>query len=88
MYIHIYIYIYIYTYLSIYLSHISPGATRVGDASLHGHIKPPPRLAIILTSKLPLMSCSPPYVDRVWLRVYYYKIPINPIFYLLKGDYM
>ena len=28
-----------------------------------------------------------PYVDRIWLRVYYNEIPIYPIFYLLKGDY-
>ena len=27
---------------------------------------------------------SPPEVDRIWLRVYYNKIPIYPIFYLLK----
>ena len=26
-------------------------------------------------------------VDRTWLWVYYTKIPIYPIFYLLKGDY-
>ena len=25
-------------------------------------------------------------VDRIWLWVYYNKIPIHPIFYLLKGD--
>ena len=30
---------------------------------------------------------NPPKVDRVWLWVYYEKIPIYPIFYLLKGDY-
>ena len=30
---------------------------------------------------------SPPQVDRIWLWVYYNKIPIYPIFYLLKGDY-
>ena len=30
---------------------------------------------------------SPPLVDRIWLWVYYNKIPIYPIFYLLKGDY-
>ena len=30
---------------------------------------------------------SPPCVDRIWLWVYYNKIPIYPIFYLLKGDY-
>ena len=29
---------------------------------------------------------SPPYVDRIWLWVYYTKIPLYPIFYLLKGD--
>ena len=29
---------------------------------------------------------SPPEVDRIWLWVYYNKIPIYPIFYLLKGD--
>ena len=28
---------------------------------------------------------SPPEVDRIWLWVYYNKIPIYPIFYLLKG---
>ena len=30
---------------------------------------------------------SPPYVDRIWLWVYYSKISIYPIFCLLKGDY-
>ena len=25
--------------------------------------------------------------DRIWLWVYYNKIPIYPIFYLLKGDH-
>ena len=30
---------------------------------------------------------SPPKVDRIWLWVYYNKISIYPIFYLLKGDY-
>ena len=29
---------------------------------------------------------SPPEVDRIWLWVYYNKIPLYPIFYLLKGD--
>ena len=33
-------------------------------------------------------SYSPPLVDRIWLWVYYNKIPIYPIFYLLKEDYM
>ena len=28
---------------------------------------------------------SPPLVDRIWLWVYYNKIPIYPIFYLLEG---
>ena len=26
-------------------------------------------------------------VDKIWLWVHYTKIPIYPIFYLLKGDY-
>ena len=30
---------------------------------------------------------SPPQVDRIWLWVYYNKIPIYSVFYLLKGDY-
>ena len=30
---------------------------------------------------------SPPQVDRIWLWIYENKIPIYPIFYLLKGDY-
>ena len=30
---------------------------------------------------------SPPSVDRIWLWVYCNKIPIYPIFYLLKRDY-
>ena len=30
---------------------------------------------------------SPPKVDRIWLWVYYNKIHIYPIFYLLKGGY-
>ena len=33
-------------------------------------------------------SYSPPYVDRIWLRLYYNKIPIYPVFYLIKGDYI
>ena len=32
-------------------------------------------------------SYSPPSGDRVWLWAYYNKIPMHPIFYLLKGDY-
>ena len=34
------------------------------------------------------MIYSPPEVGRIWLWVDYNKIPIYPIFYLLKGDYM
>ena len=30
---------------------------------------------------------NPPQVDRIQLWVYQNKIPIHPIFYLLKGDY-
>ena len=33
-------------------------------------------------------SYSPPLVDRIWLGVDYNKIPIYPILYLLKGDYI
>ena len=29
---------------------------------------------------------NPPQVDRIWLWVYYSKIPIYPVFYLLKVD--
>ena len=32
-------------------------------------------------------SYSPPSVDRIWLWVVHNKIPMYPIFYLLKGDY-
>ena len=32
-------------------------------------------------------SSSPPQVDRIWLWVYYNKIPLYPIFYLHSGDY-
>ena len=39
-----------------------------------------------LEAPTPQLS-SPPEVDRMWLWVYYNKIPIYPIFYLLKGDY-
>ena len=36
-----------------------------------------------------ITSYSPPEVDRKWLWVYYDKIPIYTIFYLLKGgDYI
>ena len=28
---------------------------------------------------------SPPQVDRIWLWIYYNKIPMYPILYLLKG---
>ena len=34
-----------------------------------------------------MLTCSSPEVDRIWLWVYYTKIPIYPIFYLLNGDY-
>ena len=30
---------------------------------------------------------NPRLVDRIWFWGYYNKIPIYPIFYLLKGDY-
>ena len=30
---------------------------------------------------------SPPEADRIWLWAYFNKIPIYPVFYLLKGDY-
>ena len=33
-------------------------------------------------------SLLSPYVDRMWLWVCYNKIPIHPIFYLLKTDHM
>ena len=33
------------------------------------------------------LAYSHPYVDRIWLWAYYNKIPIYPIFYLLKGNY-
>ena len=34
------------------------------------------------------MTFRPPEVDRIWLWVNYFnKMPINPVFYLLKGDY-
>ena len=36
---------------------------------------------------LGLRVSSLPQVDRIWLWVYYNKIPIYPIFYLLQGDY-
>ena len=35
-----------------------------------------------------LSPIVPRLVDRIWLWVYYNKIPIYPIFYLLKGDYI
>ena len=31
---------------------------------------------------------SSPEVDEIWLWVYYNKIPIDPIFYVLNGDYI
>ena len=31
---------------------------------------------------------SPPQVDRIWLWVFLDSIPIYPILYLLKGDYI
>ena len=34
------------------------------------------------------IGSSPPYVDRIWLWVYYKMIPLYPIFYLLVGDYI
>ena len=43
----------------------------------------------LFATKLPKqdLGYSPPEVDRIWLLVYYNKIPIYPIFYLVKGDY-
>ena len=32
-----------------------------------------------------LATYSPRKVDRIWLWAYYHKIPIYPMFYLLKG---
>ena len=32
-------------------------------------------------------TVSPNYVDRIWLWVFYEKIPIYAIFYLLRRDY-
>ena len=34
------------------------------------------------------VAASPPLVDRIWLWVYYHKIRMYLIFYLLQGDYM
>ena len=31
---------------------------------------------------------GPPEVDKIWLWVYKNEIPIDPIFYVLKGDYV
>ena len=53
---------------------------------------------VMISPPLRLRSCSPwsascgkiyslTYVDRIWLRVHFSKIPIYTIFYLLKGDY-
>ena len=33
-------------------------------------------------------SYNPPQVNGIWLWVYYNKIAVYPIFYLLKGDYI
>ena len=33
------------------------------------------------------VTYSPPSGDRIWLWANYNKIPMHPIFYLLKGDY-
>ena len=41
----------------------------------------------LVESSLLFRMYSPPLVDTTWLWVYFYKIPIYPIFYLLKGDY-
>ena len=35
-----------------------------------------------------MTTSVPPKVDGIWLWVYYNKIPIYHIFYLLKGDYI
>ena len=35
---------------------------------------------------LPFWRHSPPQVGRIWLWVYYNKVPIYYIFYILKGD--
>ena len=34
------------------------------------------------------LEYSPSLVRRMWLWVYYNKVPIYPIFYLRKGDYV
>ena len=39
------------------------------------------------TGALSFWGYSPPEVDGIWLWVYCYKIPMHPVFDLLKGDY-
>ena len=46
-----------------------------------------PMVNLLLKSLKAWGTCGPSSVDRIWLWVYYNKIPIYPIFYLLKGDY-
>ena len=40
----------------------------------------------MLAGSSELSKYSPPSVDIIWLWLYYNKIPIYTIFYLLKGD--
>ena len=50
----------------------------------HGNVK---THMLIVSLKVQGLGLCPPLVDRIWLWVYYHKIPIYPIFYLLKGDH-
>ena len=43
-------------------------------------------MGVTLNAETHCKPYSPPKVDRIWLWVYDNKIPIYPIFYLLKGD--
>ena len=63
----------------------------IGLSQINGtlHLKDDWRVKETLMSGVEIGDNSgygPPYVDRIWLGAYYNKIPIYPIFYLLKRD--
>ena len=60
--------------------------------SFKGFVKQPLEILVFLvttvTARRNELTYSPPSVDRIWLWIYQNKIPIYPLFSLLKGDYM
>ena len=57
-----------------------------GHNSLQSRVQGLGRGALNVRKLTGFRAYSTSQVDRIWLLVYYNKIPIYPILYLLKGD--